>query len=153
VNLIGESLLQSERPKSLDSYLWSYALEAGKDMHGIETFEAQVKTLASIPVEKQVKMLLDTVRNIGRFRRKIHHYAHLYQRGELPMLHKLMKKSAGGLRKRLLYDRNVVMAQRIEELARQKSLFTAVGAGHLLGGKGLIRLLKKRGLKVNEIEN
>jgi uncharacterized protein len=152
VNLVGAQMLQAERPVALDAYLWDYAHGAGKAMHGIETFGQQLKTLDSIPVKKQVKMLLGTVRNISGYRRKIHHYASLYQRGELRLLHKLMKKSSGGLRKLLLYDRNVVMAQRIEDLAGQTSVFAAVGAGHLLGGKGLIRLLKKRGMKVKPVK-
>lgn len=150
VNVAGEKLLQSDRPVSLDGYLWNYALEAGKEMHGIETIEEQLQTLRSISVEKQVKMLLDAVRNVSNYRRQIYHYADLYHRGELARLHKLMRKNAGGLRKQLLNERNLVMAQRIEDLARKKSLFAAVGAGHLLGGKGLIRLLKKRGLKLHE---
>lgn len=152
VNLIGAEMLLAERPEHLDAYLWNYASESCKSMHGIETFEQQLKTLERIPINKQVKMLAGAVRNISGYRRKMEHFARLYERGELSVLHKLMRKSAGGLRKQLLYDRNLVMAQRIEDLAGQASLFAAVGAGHLPGGKGLIRLLKKRGLKVKPVK-
>jgi uncharacterized protein YbaP (TraB family) len=63
-----------------------------------------------------------------------------------------VKKNAKGLRKMMLYHRNEVMAGRIAALARQQSLFAAIGAGHLLGGKGVLRLLKKEGLKVVPVQ-
>jgi uncharacterized protein YbaP (TraB family) len=40
------------------------------------------------------------------------------------------------------------MAERIIKLSADQSLFTAIGAGHLAGKKGVLRLLKKAGLKV-----
>jgi uncharacterized protein YbaP (TraB family) len=55
------------------------------------------------------------------------------------------------MRKLLLYERNTIMAERFAEIARQESLFCAVGAGHLSGKKGLLRLLKKEGFKVRPI--
>jgi uncharacterized protein YbaP (TraB family) len=55
------------------------------------------------------------------------------------------------MRKALLFDRNKIMARRFAEMARQNSLFCAVGAGHLAGQKGMLRLLKKQGFKVRAI--
>ena len=61
---------------------------------------------------------------------------------------KKVKKTAGSMRDALLYDRNIIMADRIEELGSQSSLFAAIGAGHLGGKKGVLRLLKQKGCEI-----
>ncbi len=148
VNVIGGKILQSDMPVSLDEYLWSQASQADKKLLGIETFQEQMEVLKQIPAEMQVKMLLELGRNLSRYRLHIQHLADLYCKGDLHNLFKTVKKNAKGLRKIMLYRRNEIMAERIAALARQQSLFAAIGAGHLLGGKGVLRLLKKEGVKV-----
>jgi uncharacterized protein YbaP (TraB family) len=49
---------------------------------------------------------------------------------------------------RLFSERNVRMADRIEALHKDKTLFVAVGSGHMTGATGLPTLLEQRGFKV-----
>jgi hypothetical protein len=151
VNLIGLSFLHREMPYSLDEYLWQYAKTKEKPLFGLETFASQLAVMAKIPVNQQVKMLLDTVRHIGAYRRHVLHLTQLFQEEDLAGIHKTVKRQSGGMRKIMLYDRNLEMAGRIEELARQHPTFFAIGAGHLSGGKGIIRLLKTKGFKVSPV--
>ena len=51
----------------------------------------------------------------------------------------------------LLDKRNVKMAERIEKFIKEKSTFSAVGAGHLPGANGIIALLKKEGYSVEPV--
>ncbi len=146
--LIGAQILGKEMANSLDEHLWKFAKSESKSLHGIETFEEQMGVLEKIPLKTQVKMLLDLTSNIKRYRQHALKTADLYQQGEFQRLSRTVKKNAGGLRKLLLYHRNEVMAERIYELAKTTTLFAAVGAGHLGGGKGVIRLLKKEELKL-----
>ena len=74
-----------------------------------------------------------------------------YQQGDIQRLYKAAKKDAKGMRKVLLFDRNILMAERFSEIAREKTLFCAVGAGHLPGQKGMLRLLKKDGFTVEAV--
>jgi uncharacterized protein YbaP (TraB family) len=152
VNMIGGKILQSDMPVSLDEHLWNEASRAGKKLLGIESFQEQMEVLGKIPIEMQVKMLLELGRNLRHYRQHIQRLADLYCSGDLYRLSKTVKKNAKGLRKMMLYHRNEVMAGRIAALARQQSLFAAIGAGHLLGGKGVLRLLKKEGLKVVPVQ-
>ena len=149
--LIGSQLLGKEMPASLDEHLWEHGKLAGKSLHGVETLEEQLAVLDKISLDMQVKMLLDLGRNTKRFRHHTLHSAELYQKGEMQRLSKSVTKNAGKLRKIMLYHRNEVMADRIFELVNKESVFTAIGAGHLGGGKGVIRMLKRRGLKVKPI--
>jgi uncharacterized protein YbaP (TraB family) len=55
------------------------------------------------------------------------------------------------MRSALIYRRNQHMARAFADIAREKPLFCAVGAGHLPGGKGMLRLLKQRGFRIEPI--
>ena len=149
--LIGAQLLGKDMPVSLDENLWEYAKSTSRSLHGIETLDEQLGVLKNIPLEMQVKMLLSVGKNIGSYRRHILHSAELYQKSDLRQLSKSVSKNTGKLRKLLIYKRNEVMADRIAEMVAEKSLFAAIGAGHLSGGKGVIRLLKKKGLKLSPV--
>jgi uncharacterized protein YbaP (TraB family) len=74
-----------------------------------------------------------------------------YETSDIQKIFKSAKKSTKGLRKVLLYDRNKIMAQRIAVMAKEQSIFVAIGAGHLGGQKGVLRLLKKNGLKIRPV--
>lgn len=152
VNLATESLLNQEMPEPLDQHLWAFAKSAGKTMHGIETFQEQMEVLQKISIEDQLQMLSGLCKNIGRFRHYLRRLAELYEKNEVQHLYKMVKKNSKSLRHLLIYHRNEVMAQRIAPLVKQRSLFVAIGAAHLGGGKGVLRLLKHQGIQLIPIE-
>jgi uncharacterized protein YbaP (TraB family) len=53
----------------------------------------------------------------------------------------------------LLYNRNMNWVKQLKTIMKAESVFVAVGAGHLVGTKGLIALLKKEGYKVRPLIN
>jgi uncharacterized protein YbaP (TraB family) len=53
--------------------------------------------------------------------------------------------------RRLLYERNVRMAERAEPRLREGGAFIAVGALHLYGGSGVLALLERRGWRVTRV--
>jgi len=150
-NLLTESQLSRDMPLSLDATLWQFAKEEEKILVGVESFAEQINILASIPLDYQIKGLIDLIKNFKQFRKQLTHLTKLYEQGDIQKLWKQSKKQAGGMRKLMIYDRNKIMAERIANLAREKSVFAAVGAGHLSGGKGVIRLLKKADFKLRPV--
>ena len=54
-------------------------------------------------------------------------------------------------RDRLLLDRNRRMFERMLPLVQRGNAFIAVGAGHLVGEDGLLRLLERRGFRVQSV--
>ncbi len=51
----------------------------------------------------------------------------------------------------LFYRRNAAMAAKIEEYLKEKGrFFVVVGAGHLVGEKGIVELLKGKGFSVEQ---
>ncbi len=151
VNLINERLLADCNPISMDISLWQAAEKKGKILKGIETFEEQLQLLERIPIKYQLKNLLSIVKNIGKYKRQLLHLAALYDAGDMQKLYKVSKKGLGPIRKFMLKDRNKIMTERIIGLATEQSLFCAIGAGHLAGKNGVLRLLKQQGLTIKPI--
>lgn len=152
VNFATESLLSQDMPEPLDQHLWNLAKNQGKSLHGIETFQEQMEVLQKITLEEQLKMLNGLCRNISRFRQYLLRLAELYEASEVQQLYKMVKKNSKGMRPLMLYRRNEVMTERIVALAQEQRIFVAIGAAHLGGGKGVLRLLKKEGLTLHPVK-
>lgn len=142
------ALLADEAALSLDETLWQHARDIGKRTTGVETFQEQLQTLKNIPFEQHLKGLTWLLKNYTRQKKRLKQMLRWYRAGEIRHLYKAAKKDAKGMRKLLLYERNTLMARRFAEIARHESLFCAVGAGHLPGEKGMLRLLKKEGFRI-----
>ena len=104
-----------------------------------------------LDLKEQAKSLKQLANNFGKYKQELKDTTNLYVEGDIYQLLKKVKRTAGGMRRVLLYDRNVRMAQKIIEIAKNGSLFAAVGAGHLAGKKGMLRELKKHGCTIKPI--
>lgn len=151
-NLIGEQLLSKDQDEALDSHLWNFAKGENKILLGIETWQEQLKTLENLSLDYQIKGLIDIGKNTKKYRRAMQKSVRDYVAGDFQKLFQGAKKGAGDKRKILLYSRNEIMANRIAEFAEQHTIFAAIGAGHLGGGKGVLRLLKKKGFILKPIK-
>lgn len=151
INTLTSQLLSKDMPVALDEHLWRYAKENGIPGIGIETYQEQLQILSQIPMEQQLKDLLSICQNMKAYRRKVTKLSTVYASGDIFRIYRAAKKSASGVREELLYRRNVIMANRMASLARQEPVFFAVGAGHLAGGKGVLRYLKRHGAKIRPV--
>ena len=145
------AFLMEEAPQSLDETLWNHARLLGKTTAGVESFAEQLDTLRAIPMEQHLKSLTWLLKNHNRQKQRLKKMIGWYMAGNLQALYKAAKKDAKGMRKVLIYRRNKIMARRFEEITATQTLFCAVGAGHLPGEKGMLRLLRKRGFKVEPV--
>lgn len=150
-NLINERLLKEDHPVALDEKLWRYAQQKDKAILGIETYEEQLKILQKIAPEVQAQSILAMARRFRQHRKHLLHLTALYAAGNLPQLHRSSKRSLSGMRYQMLYRRNEIMAERIGSLIGNQTVFCAIGAGHLYGGKGVLRLLKQQGISVSPV--
>jgi hypothetical protein len=149
--LLTSCLLPEDAPCSLDETLWKIAGEAGKKRVGVESFEGQIATIRAIPFEQHLKNLVSLIHGFARQRKHLEKMMRWYQAGSLQKLHKAARKDASGMRKTLLFDRNESMTRAFLTIAREGPLFCAVGAGHLAGGKGMLRMLKLAGCTVKPV--
>jgi uncharacterized protein len=151
--MLSTAFMSEEMSHSLDETLWNQAHMLGKTTTGVETFADQIETLQRIPFELHIKGLTWLLKNHKQQKERLKKMMQRYANGEIQALYKAAKKDAKGMRKILLYRRNYLMAKRFAEITLDQTLFCAVGAGHLAGGKGMLRLLKKAGFHVEPITN
>jgi len=59
--------------------------------------------------------------------------------------------AAQALDDRLINDRNRVLVDRMEPLMRRGATFVGVGAAHMAGEKGMLRLLEQRGYRGTKV--
>jgi len=152
-NFITEKMLRSEAPHALDQHLWQYAKSKNKRLLGIETYQEQRQILQELSIAQQIQALLQAGRHISRFRKQLSQLTTVYTSGDIQRIFQQSKRQAGVWRKPLLYQRNAIMATRIYKFATEQSLFAAIGAGHLGGAKGVLRLLKQRQINVKPVPN
>jgi uncharacterized protein YbaP (TraB family) len=60
----------------------------------------------------------------------------------------LEPEAARVLDDRLIHDRNRILVERALPLMQRGSTFVAVGAAHMAGDRGMLRLLEQRGFTV-----
>lgn len=148
LQMITAFLLAKEEQHALDEYLFRYAKKEGKELLGLETYQDQLRIMQALPLETQFKSLIEIATNFKSFRRQVLKTAAAYESADIQKIFKAARKGAQGMRKILLYDRNIVMADRFMEIAKEQSLLAAIGAGHLGGKKGVLRLLKLNGCTI-----
>lgn len=152
INLVSESLFSKDYNVPLDFYLFNHAQAQGKKMGGVESFEEQLQIMKNIPLKGQYQSLVSLIKKQKAFKRQIRKMGEYYVSMDIDKLYKSAKKSAKGMRKILIYNRNRIMADRIGLTALEENAFFAIGAGHLAGGKGVLRHLKKHGFKVKPVK-
>lgn len=149
----------------IDMVLYNRAQSAGKQVGGLETISEQLSVFEELTMAEQIQMLEQTLDLLDEFKKKgedpIEEMLAAYLAGDSKKMLAAMLESYDPeneldkkVMKRLFYDRNVRMADRIADkikLAKDKSFFFAVGAGHLLGDDGMVRLLEKKGYKLERI--
>lgn len=140
--------LSDGQSEKLDEYIWQRAKHYGKQTDGIESIEEQARVMKMIPYDYDFGMLKKWAKNVSTMNRQLKKLISVYYEEDVLALHKKSSKSLGALRSILLYDRNIIMADRIEKWHQQAPAFFTFGAGHLAGRKGVLTLLKKKGFTV-----
>ncbi len=158
VNILTQQVLTSSFSETLDTYLWNEAKKNNLTCIGLESYQEQCDLFKHLDLPWQTKQLLDIFRHITKFKTTIKKVNKLYRDQKIEALYKITKKQLGGLRKELLYKRNEIMARRIIHYLEDRTPFISVGAAHLSGYKGILRLIKQAGFQIqsvtlNQIQN
>lgn len=154
-----QTLLTSSSPTcdSVLSYevkLSESAKEQGKEITGLETPAEQIKLLDQIPVDSIVQELVRIAKGYSEEMSEYQDMIDAYTHQDIQALHSLIMKSKeeGDNMDVFLDERNERWIDRMTERMDQKSIFFAVGAGHLWGEKGLIHLLREQGYIVEPLK-
>lgn len=142
----------------LDGWLQRRARDEGKTVVGLETIEEGFVKYDTIPMEQQVEMLAALVEHYHQ-RRQGAPIVQSYVDGDLGLLMALSKERmsryppdvAEMLEFRIVTNRNRIFVERALPHMRKESTFIAVGAAHLPGEEGVLRLFEQRGYTVTRL--
>ena len=153
------SMPASATGQVLDMELYEYALQGGKQVHGLETIQEQLDVFNTMPLDEQVLLLKDAV---DHFREVDALYTDLLAAWKQRDLARLVainetamadgdRQFTDRFQRRLVTQRNYLMVERMQPYLKQGKAFVAVGALHLPGEEGLLNLLEKRGYTVRAL--
>jgi uncharacterized protein YbaP (TraB family) len=154
--IISEGIMNCDKKSSVEQLIMSEARQYDKEVNGLETMEFQASIFDSIPYEKQAQDLVTYIDSIDKFKQTTIDMVEMYRKQDIDHMDSLMEKSDPGMMQYmdvLLYARNRRWASQIPEQMFQMPTLFAVGAGHLGGEKGVIRLLRAQGFTVKPLDN
>ena len=152
--LYGE-MLACGTPESYELSFVEMAKGETKEVLGLESAASQVAIFDNIPVKEQMTWLSDMLGDTGESKAEWSQMVANYKAQDLAALYASMAESPeyAKYEKQLLDNRNEAWIPKIGEMAKVKSTFIAVGAMHLAGGKGVIKLLREAGYTVKPMDN
>jgi hypothetical protein len=129
-----------------------------KKIAELESIDYQINLLSRFSDREQEFFLLYTLKNINTTGQEIDGLFQAWITGDTKSMESIITKPAAedrnlsSLYEKLIYERNRNMVSRIEEFLKTKeTYFVVVGAGHLVGKKGIIEMLKGKGYHVEQI--
>jgi uncharacterized protein YbaP (TraB family) len=142
----------------LDELLDAEAVRLGKPVDGLETVEELLAVLDGIPFDDQITILADTICNRSELIGQLEDLTNLYLRQDLTGMLAVNASPHQDealferFMERTLYERNRRMARRIRDRLPEGRVFVAVGALHLPGEKGILRILETAGYRISRID-
>ena len=143
--------------QSYEAQLVKVAQEQNEEVLGLETVEEQMNVFNAIPYEDQVVDLLRTAKdNLAYDTETFQKLMQLYQSQNIEGMEALMQSdrnlTTSKHKDKMLDNRNKNWIPKIEELSKEQPTFFGVGAAHLAGENGIIKLLRKAGYTVTAIK-
>ncbi len=151
MGMLSNLILGAENKDVLDIALYKTALKLEISNTGLESIEDHMNVLTTISIDEQKKMLKAVIKNFKSYTKLTKKMLELYIDGNVQKIYKIGRKNVGKFNKVLLLNRNIKMRDSFLQKSSESMLFAAVGAGHLGGKNGLLRLLKLSGKKVKPI--
>ena len=140
-----------------DVVLLQTALAQHKPVYGLETMQELVAAMEGLAIEDQVTILIDTVCNHDVILKQTRELLQLYLARDLAGMVAFNERPHDDealfqrFMQRIVYDRNIRLAARMQKHLIQGDAFIAVGALHLPGERGILRLLEEQGYRITPV--
>jgi len=136
-------------PQFLDAYFQQYCHNAGKEFLALETVDFQMDAFSEVTETADFEE-----GNYESFLSSKEDMIDLYLKGDIYGINEFVKSGLSIMPdsyQNLIVDRNTTMVEKLDPFLREKSVFCAVGAGHLASKGGVIHLLRERGYEVRRV--
>jgi len=160
--MLAVTLLESEWAKAgfdaelgLDKHFYDRAMREKKPVRGLETAEFQISRLDELPMPLQDRFLAQTLKDIDAELASISSLVRAWRNGDVQTIERLTMedlKEEPIIYERLLVERNRNWLPQIEALfARRTPALVVVGAAHLVGPDGLLKMLQGKGYMIEQL--
>jgi uncharacterized protein YbaP (TraB family) len=138
----------------LDTYLSQRADETGKERLALETADFQVSLFADLTPDQSLAFLRYTVADLEAMIPEMEQLYLDWRSGNVEPMEELLfegYEEFPGVFKKMVVDRNRAWMPRIVELLEgDRDAMVVVGSMHLVGGEGLVALLRQQGYTVTQ---
>ena len=143
--------------RGIEMHLTARAANDNKNVLGLETVQQQIEILAGLSMDAQREMLMQTLEEGGQIETSLDDIIVAWRSGDIEYLDETLLSEMEGSRelyKKIVVDRNRNWVQQIDALLDDDDDYLIiVGTMHLVGDDGVPSLLKKRGLKVQQMND
>jgi uncharacterized protein len=154
--LMYPKLMACKQQSGVEMELMALASKQKKEIKGFETIQFQASIFDSIPYSVQAKALLKSIDSITVYKQYFNTLVQTYKEQNLAKIESVLSDTTfneGEDNEIMLKNRNVNWVNQLESILKKSNIFMAVGAAHLVGKDGVIALLRKKGYKVEPLEN
>ncbi len=149
-------MVPCDTPGSYEAEFMKIAKEQKEEVEGLESIESQMAIFDSIPYKDQLKDLVKmATEGLAESKTEFEKLSALYDKEDINGLMNMMTESeevTGKFKETLLDKRNQNWIPVIAQKSKEKATFYGVGAMHLAGDQGVIRLLRKAGFTVEAVK-
>jgi uncharacterized protein len=142
----------------LDQHFLKEARQSHKEIGALEDAASQLRLLSSLSEEFQERLLLNSLVDMEKWADTFDLLTRAWQSGDAAAMQEVITSSVRDfpqlkpLMTQVFDDRNTAMTAKIERfLQTPKTYFVAVGAGHLVGNKGIVSQLRRKILRVEQL--
>lgn len=139
----------------IDSLLYSKAMQSGKKVVGLETFDQQLDMLNTMSRVNQDELVRQALKDLDVLEQELDTILDAWSTGDMDRLEDTILKSFKefpDIHEALIIERNKKWMKSIESfLGEKENHMVVVGAAHLAGKEGLVELLKKKGCSVEQL--
>jgi hypothetical protein len=146
-----------DKSKGLDQHFIQEATAMHKSIGALETADLQLRMFSSFSDQLQDQLLLMTLVDANEATKILDRTLEAWSSGNLEAMNDLI---TGDVRdypflqpvmEKMFYERNDAMTRKIEKfLQTGKTYFVAVGAGHLVGDRGIVSQLRRKNYTVEQ---
>ncbi len=129
-----------------------------KQIVELESVDYQINLLSKLSDQDQELFLVLSFEDLDTFGRDVDKFLQAWASGNTKEIERIMTRSVtedsrlSPIYQIIIDDRNKNMASKIEDFLKTKeTYFVIVGAGHLVGEKGIVEILKKKGYQVDQM--
>jgi len=142
------------KTESYEKKIYQYSKDKSVPIVGLESIEFQLNLMDALSKQDQAQMVLDLINKEKEIKKDLIKLQKLYRDQKIDSIYLEINNDMNPISKYediFIINRNYKWIPKIEEEFKKCSCFLAVGAGHLGGPNGLLRILEKKGYQLKPI--